>query len=63
MDKERFAIPKELYKLNHQKQLEIDPKPLIENDMDGNDVSDSTLGESLPCAQPRAESTIVLGPQ
>ena len=57
---ERYTIPKELFRKNHMKKVESSPLLVTEDSKDEDPSNDEdTLGETLPCAQPRAESTIV----
>ena len=57
---ERYALPKELHTKHHQKKMdEVPRQSLVEKDEETFGDSDNSLGESMQCGQPRAESTIL----
>ena len=69
--KERYTIPKELYTKHHQKKMGSENVETTARDKEPQSQSSGvettggseTLDESLPCGQPRLESTVVgLGP-
>ena len=53
--KDKYRTPKDMFKKTHLKKMDEAP----EAPEDVQNVADETGDESLPCAQPRAESTIL----
>ena len=62
--RERYSIPKELYTKHHQKKMgsksvETSVRTLEPQSQSPGAEGSETLDESLPCGQPRLESTVV----